>query len=131
MINPFLDINWHPDRRALRKFAVVLLIGLLLSALITVLAGKVPAAEMLLYAALLPLFGITFPLLMRPLYYLWFALGGTIGLVISNTVLIFFYYTLFTFYAGILRFTGKTVKFAEPGWKECQESPAERYFRQY
>jgi len=138
MINPFLEVNWHPGQTALRRFGVTLWLGLaVVESVLLVLAhgyGAVTAvAQTVTMTGLLLLpVGLTFPRLLLPFYYPWFILGCIAGLIISNVLLALFFYSFFTVYALVLRLTGKTAEFLRPGWREHHDvTSPERYFRQY
>ncbi len=138
MINPFLEINWRPGTPELRKFALTLIVCLMAIACGLALAifgygeerlqGYLTASA--IGGAALTL-GLVFPPLLRLLYYPWFALGASIGLVIANVLLMFFYFTFFSLYALGLHFSGRTARFLCSGWRECSEKKPESYFRQY
>ncbi len=112
MINPFTDVNWKPGSAEIRKFGRTLLIGFFCIALLffAIRCFSMPVAE----AVVLPawIFGIgggigvlalLIPPVAKPFYYLWYALSCTVGIAISNTILIVFFYALFTPFVLVLR----------------------------
>ncbi len=111
MINPFSEVNWKPDETEIRKFGKTLIIGFFCIA--TLLCGRtfwVPFYEALKLSLVVlalgagyGLFALLFPRLGRPLYMVWYGISCCIGIVVSNTLLMLFYYVLFSPFVIILR----------------------------
>lgn len=112
MINPFKEINWHPDNSDVRKFGKTLLIGFTVIALLFLCVGlfRLPFEKAVVLPVYLFVIGIaifiiayTVPKAALPFYYLWFGISASIGIVISNLILTVFFYFLFTPFAIIFR----------------------------
>ena len=104
MLNPFKEVNWHPDTAARRTFAKSLVIGFPCLAVVFLLAGfiagkgwNVPFALKL--GGIGAAAGVVFyagPAIARPFYVVWYALACCMGLVIGNVVLGLIFYVLVT-----------------------------------
>lgn len=146
MLNPFKEVNWHPDAAARRTFARSLIIGFPCVALVVLLAGwlagkgwNVPfalklggfgaAAGVLLYAV---------PVIARPFYVVWYALACCVGLVIGNVVLGLIFYLLVTGIGLVKRLGGRQPirktpdRLAKTYWIDAPPAPEpKRYYRQF
>jgi hypothetical protein len=146
MINPFADINWKPDERELRKFGRSLVIGgPILAAVFAGLRLAVPAyagrcgviAAIFAGAALAGCFALALPRWSRPVYLVWYFLAACIGTVISNVLLLAFYYLFFTPFALVMRATGRDALALKRRDRPTlwvphrQPESAARYYRQY
>ncbi len=147
MINPFKEINWNPDSAALKSFGRTILSGcVVIAAILGAWTGwgKALAADTFRLPAILIGIGLVVFILTRipgraalPVYRLWFAVGASIGIVISNLFLIIFYYLFFTPLALALRLAGRDpLKLKKPtrntNWQEHRQiKDLERYFKQY
>ena len=138
MLNPYREINWRPQRDDLRQFAAVVGWGFLLLGLAAALGLVFSAAPAWRNLSRIGFAGgIMFmtlrlvPRLLLPVYYLWFAVGGALGLVVGNLLLTVFYYGLLTPYGLAARTIGRR-KFFRSGWRRYQpEQDLQRYFRPY
>ena len=101
MINPFKDINWQPNIGELRKFGVTLAIGgtivvvlmYLLWATIDQFQNLTGVLAVIFSVVLvLGLLTVSMPKICRPIYYVWYFFGACIGFVVTNTILIVFFY---------------------------------------
>ena len=146
MINTYAEVNWHPGKDEVKKFGTSMLIGLpCLAAVFAVMAyfsetpsytlpGALSVVAPLVYAICLKLFPVG-----RIIYYLVFAISCSIGLVISNLLLIIFYYVVLFPIAVIVRgttgrdpLTLKGSPLAHTNWHEHkQQTDLKRYFKQY
>ena len=104
MLNPFKEVNWHPDTAARRVFAKSLMIGFPCLALLFLVAGRIktgawnPAFSLQL-AAIGAGAGALFwlvPAIAKPFYVVWYALACCIGLVVGNVVFALIFYVLVT-----------------------------------
>lgn len=110
MINPFLQINWKPDNGEIKKFGRTILIGLIIiSFLIGVFSFYRTGVTAWRPALILALIGIIVfilsslaPKAALPLYYIWFLIAASIGIVISNILLTAFYYLFFSPFSVII-----------------------------
>ena len=146
MVNPFKEVNWHPDLAQRRKFALSLLLGFPCLAGLFVLAGFVrghgwhwlvpawiAAGGVLIGGVLLAV-----PQVARPFYVAWYFVGCCIGIVVGNLVLSVLFFTLFAGLGLLMRALGRRPfrKGFEPDaksyWQDA-EAPAdpERYYRQF
>ena len=115
MINPSKEIDWSPDRAALRKFGVSLVIGfpLLAGFLFLVrwgLGGQMPEARSFVILAAVGLaigvLALVLPTLARPFYWLWYGFAACVGIVVSNLILVLVYYLLFAPIGWLRRMAG-------------------------
>lgn len=112
MINPFTQINWKPSDREIRKFGLTLFIGFMVIAILIAGvsicgSGTFPSRPVLIliFAGIIVfLLTLSLPKLALPLYYLWFFLSACIGIVVSNLILMLFYYLLFSPFSITVRY---------------------------
>jgi hypothetical protein len=140
-----IDLDWNPEPRKLRQFAVASLVGFpMLGYLATRLlpATVLPsAAGVLLVAALtgavVCVTGLLHAPAVRPVYAVMLALALPIGLVLGFVLVPVIYFGVFTPVAMILRMAGADPmqrRFLPAGtyWTKRKPSPpAASYFRQY
>ncbi len=146
MINPFKDVDWHPDVRAKRKFATSLILGFPVLALVLILVGRLGTGhwhvEKPLWIAGIGMgLGVVFwviPAIAHPFYVVWYALACTIGLFLSNTILIAFYLIVVSVTGLIMRSLGRSPlskgfnRSADSYWKDLEPiSDVRRYYRQF
>jgi hypothetical protein len=147
MVNPFKDVNWKPGTAERRKFAVSLLIGFPCLALALLLIGWVkkgawnanvtPALYLAGGGVLVGGFFWLLPSLARPFYVAWYFLACCIGIVMSNLMLMGFYYLVLTPFGLCKRLVHPSIakKFDRQTatyWRDAppQSDPA-RYFKQF
>ncbi len=146
MLNPFTQVNWSPDRREKRRFGLSLLIGfpifaLALFALRWLFADSARLEPFLWLAGVGSSVGLLLyllPAIAKPFYVVWYALGCSLGFVISNVLMAVFYYVAVTGIGLVLRLTGRDSMHRSPAaeeesyWQDVKavEDPA-RYFKQY
>lgn len=146
MINPFKEVNWNPDIKGRRRFAVSLIIGFPIIASIWLLVGKLTTGSW----ALEPAFWVggvgatvgvvlqAIPAIAKPFYLAWYGIACSIGMVISNVLLVSFYLVVVTSF-GILRRTFGSQPVRKAFTKECatywldaeKVSDPKRYYRQF
>jgi len=146
MVNPFTEVNWRPDRAGLRAFGRSLVIGFPIVAVVYLVGGRVlagawqPMVPTLLAGsgAGLGLIFVAVPIVARPFYVVWYALACTVGLVVSNTLMVVVYYGVVTPVGLGLRILGRRPLVVAPDrdastyWDPV--APAgdrARYFRQF
>jgi hypothetical protein len=102
-----LDVNWNPDRRELRQFAL-LWVGFfgLVGAYCVWMKDAPTAAAAFWVVAGLGLVGYFLPAVLRPVYILWMALALPIGWTISHLLLLGVYYLVVTPIGLIMRLVG-------------------------
>ncbi len=142
MINPFAEINWNPQQTHLRSFGNTVIVGAFIVAGIFYMLGSLSlaAATGVAAAGVLCLFlSYAVPAAAKPIYYLWFALGATIGIIVSNLVLALFYYLILTPVALAIRMFSRRDPLGlnpnangDSNWRDCQKiNNPKRYFKQY
>ena len=144
MINPFLEINWKPQKTDIKSFGKLFCIGALCLALILFIFFRESSSSQTVsfYAVIcgltIGILSYILPMIVLPFYFLWYVLSASIGIVISNILLTLFYYLIFSPFAVIGRsITGrdplaikKTDK--ESYWiQTVAKDDLKRYFKQY
>mgnify|MGYP000114131844 CR=1 FL=1 len=146
MLNPFKEVDWNPDLPARRKFAVSLIIGFPIVALVVLLIGRVFGDE---WKWVVPLWiascgagtGLVLwaiPQIAKPFYCLWYAFGCSMGIIIGNLLMCAFFYLVITPF-GLARRLSKrpailkgTETGAETYWQDVEAvKDPKRYYRQY
>lgn len=137
-----IEIDWRPDDRKLRQFAVVLLFTL-------GLAGAVAAWKLASVRHVLPItlwalgvglaaIGLAAPKWIRPVYIAWMAAALPLGWVMSHVALVIIYFLVVTPIALVFRLIGRDLmhrrfdRQAESYWiKRGLPGKAAHYFRQF
>lgn len=136
-----ISINWHPTDRELRQFAGIwfplfwAIVGLLIGFragwwnVVLPVWGAVAAASIV---------GLTWPRLMRPVFFAWIVAALPIGWIVSHLLLAAVYYLLITPLGLVMRLIGRDklqMRFdrdAATYWTPRPPPPAKsRYFRQF
>ena len=139
MLNPFKEVNWKPSKVELKKFGISMLIGFsIISGIFYLInsAGKLYLVFLTLGAACF-LGSLVHRLTGLFFYKLIYLLTCTLGLVISNLILIIFYYVLFCGIAITVRlFTGRDpLRLKSPqesNWQNYEKKKdLKRYLKQY
>ena len=147
-----VEINWNPDRRQLRTFAILWLIAFgLLGAYVAwkagALAGRVPIGWRAPWTASLALWllavagsvtGLALPTIIKPVYIAWMVAAFPVGWMVSQVLLALTYFGVFTACALVFRLIGRDPlhrsfdQNARTYWVP-HSSPSEvgRYFRQF
>lgn len=146
MINPFKEINWSPDVKARRQFALSLIIGLPSVAVVMLLIGRLASGE---WKTTVPFYlgsigcalGVVLwlvPQIAKPFYMVWYALAASIGLVMSNLIVALIYLVVVTPVGLLMRLIGRRPLARKPDpsattyWRDAGPEPeARRYYRQY
>lgn len=146
MINPFKEINWQPNIGEVRKFGVTLSIGGAIVTVLMYLLGEMIdrfeslacwLAGIFSVVLVLGLLTVFLPKICRPIYYVWYFFGACIGFVVTNTILVVFFYCCFSVIAVLMRLTGRdpltlTRLKADTYWVPHRQPPSSaRYYRQY
>jgi hypothetical protein len=146
MVNPFTEVNWSPGLAEKRKFALSLVIGFPCLALALLLVKRwtsglwVPAPSVWIgglgsgTGVLLWLL----PALAKPFYIAWYFLACCIGIVVSNVLLIGFFFCVVTPLGLMLRLAGRGSvtksgdRTAASYWRKAKSvSDMRRYYRQF
>jgi Saxitoxin biosynthesis operon protein SxtJ len=145
MINPFAEVNWNPDRRAQKKFAVSLIIGFPVIAVVFSAVAYLKAHSLNHFFLWLGLtgFGVgavlwLLPQMARPFYMAWYFLACCMGFVIGNLLFSLLFYLVFTPLGLLLRLRRqqpieKGFDKARPSYWRDAEKPVDlkRYYRQF
>jgi hypothetical protein len=115
MINPYADVNWHPDRAGLRTFGWSLVIGFPIVAVLWLVGGWIFSNVWYVRTSLgIGLFGAgagllfaAAPPLARPFYLVWYGLACAVGMIVANTLLLIVFYAVFTPIGVIKRNAGQ------------------------
>lgn len=103
MLNPFAEVNWNPDIRERRKFALSLIIGFPCIAIFFAVMTRVASHVWKPFFLWLGLIGCgvgivlwVVPQIARPFYAVWYFLGCCVGIVVGNVLFGIFYFLVFT-----------------------------------
>lgn len=127
------------SRKDLRNFGLVVGCGFFLISLLLLWRGKAPWPWFLGAGIALPLLGLTFPALLKPLQKAWMTLAVLMGWVMTRVILSLLFYLVLTPLGLTARLFGKSfLDHPPPGpsdsyWnlrEESEESP-KRYEKQY
>jgi len=145
MINPFAEVNWNPDARARKKFAVSLIIGF--PAIATLFSAIVflknhSLNHFFIWLGVIGLAaGIFFwllPQIARPFYLVWYFIACCMGFVIGNLLFSLFFYLIFTPIGLLLRLRrdpGLTKGFDKSRksyWRDAEKTvDLKRYYQQF
>jgi hypothetical protein len=138
-MNPYEEINRHPDRRERLKFGLTLLIAFpLLGLLLWLFLGSSARTALVLLGVGVTCLLVSFHAKLGSwLYVLWMGLGITMGLVVSPIVLALAYGILFVPLGIVFKLAGRDPmkrKMAQDGsyWQACQPERGPRsYFKQF
>ncbi len=135
-----VSINWHPSPKEMRKFGLVVIIGLCLIGLVFHLYFDNQGSAVYLYiaAGILGLPGLTGTAVGLPGYWLWMGIAFVMGNIMSRVILTIIYYLLITPMGLVRRLFGNDAlclqkKAVDTYWKDLRPSPkdAKRYERQF
>lgn len=146
MINTFESINWKPEESDLKSFARTLFIGSIIIAILFFLYNysSSPTYKALPIATYIFSFGCIIavlsniaPKVISPVYFIWYVIGAAVGAIISNCLLLLFFYLFFSPFSMVLRFVSKRdplqlKRKTSSNWQDCKEMKDKRqYFKQY
>ena len=137
-----IEIDWRPDDRKLRQFAVVLLFSLGLAGAVAAwkLASVRHPAPITLWVlgVALAAIGLAAPKWIRPIYIVWMAAALPFGWVMSHVALSIIYFLVVTPIGLVFRLIGRDFmhrrfdRAAESYWiKRGLPGKAADYFRQF
>ena len=135
----FAHVNWTPDARELRKFALSMLVGFgIIGAIVAFRHGAIVSSTTALWALGAGLAaGAMIPGVGRYVFLAVYLATGVLGFVISRVLMTVMFYALFTPIALILRLTGKDLLHLRrnPGSTEWiahgVAADRRRYYRQF
>ena len=144
-MNPFAETNWNPDTRARKKFAVSLIIGFPVIAVLLVLVSYFKTHHVGHFPIWLGGIGLAvgiilwlLPQIAKPFYVVWYFLGCCIGIVVGNVLFSLFFYLVFTPLGLLLRLRkNKAInkgfdKSAKTYWRDAEKVvDLKRYYRQF
>jgi hypothetical protein len=145
MLNPFKDVDWHPDRSRRRSFALSLIVGFPCVGLLLLIVGYLRGLGWNVDAALGVggggmLAGLVFlalPSIVKPFYVTWYFLACCIGFVVGNVLMALVYYIVVTG-TGLVRRAGRPSRrwtldrSAKTYWNSAGPAPEPRqYYRQF
>lgn len=146
MLNPFDEINWHPDVKERRKFAASLIVGFPCLAAVLIVAERIHGAKgSLVFPLTMGGTGVAIGLILwlapqiaRPFYVGWYAAAGCAGFVIGNVVLASIYVLMFAPVGLLMRAMGRRAfrkgfdRKAPSYWQNApKRDDPESYFRQF
>ncbi len=146
MINPFREVNWHPNVAERRQFAISLLVGFpILGVVLFVVRGAVshhwnywPSFWMIVVGGGIGGLCWVLPVLALPFYLGWYFVACCIGLVVTNSILAGFYLAVFAPTGFVLRRTHRLQirktfdSEAQTYWQDTEQvSDPSRYYKQY
>ena len=145
-----IQINWNPDTRQLRSFAILWFVffnfaGALVAWRAGLIGGAPPPgaswnapAVLWTLAVLVSGVGLAFPAAIKPVYLLWMGASFPIGWTVSHVLLGATYFGLFTLVAGIFRLIGRDAlsrrldRSAATYWvTRSPHAGVARYFKQF
>ncbi|MEO8497939.1 MAG: SxtJ family membrane protein [Planctomycetota bacterium] len=104
-----VDINWHPSRKELRVFSLLLIgFGAIVAAILyRRLDDPIPSVAVMLVTGAIGLVGLVAPLLVRPVYIVWMGLAFPIGWTVSHVMMLAVYYFVLTPIGLAMRLCGR------------------------
>ena len=132
-------VNWHPNQKELRRFAVAMLIGFSVLALLSAWRAKGIAQSAIVLAAIGVSLAIAafIPKLGRAAYLAVYVSSSVVGHVVSSVVLALIFFLVFTPVGLFMRLLGKDpLQQRRPkqqvGWKRVVTVKTEdSYYRQF
>jgi uncharacterized membrane protein len=104
-----VDINWHPSRKELRVFSLLLIgFGAIVAAVLyRRFESSTPSAVALLVTCFIGLVGLVAPVLVRPVYVVWMGLAFPIGWTVSHVMMLAVFYLVLTPIGISMRLCGR------------------------
>jgi len=145
MMNPFAEVNWNPDLRARKKFAVSLIIGFPAIAIVFSLVAFLVKHSWKPFFLWLGVIGFAIgiilwllPQIAKPFYMVWYFIACCMGIVIGNLLFTAFFYLVFTPLGLCLRLRrNKAItkgfdKTRKSYWRDAEKLvDLKRYYRQF
>jgi hypothetical protein len=145
MLNPFAETNWNPDRSARKKFAVSLIIGFPVIAVVFSAIAFLKTHTLNHFFVWLGIIGLAvgivlwlLPQIAKPFYFVWYFLACCMGFVVGNLLFALFFYLIFTPLGLLLRLrknqgiTKGFDKSRKTYWRDAEKAvDLKRYYRQF
>jgi hypothetical protein len=146
MLNPFKEVDWNPDKAQKRKFAISLIVGFPVLALLLLLFQYLRGLPLDSWSALRlagsgAAAGVVFlavPSIVRPFYVAWYFVACCIGLVVGNVLMALVFYLFVAGLGLLMRAAGRRAmrkgidKTASTYWLQAAPAPdPKRYYRQF
>jgi hypothetical protein len=146
MVNPFKEVDWHPNVSARRRFAMSLMVGFPCVALgfwmiLGVKTGGWDTAmpvKIGFYGASAGIVFYLVPIVAKPFYLVWYAIACCIGLVVGNLLLALVFYVFVTGIGVVMRLIGRDPmnrrldRSAASYWRDVhQPADSRRYYSQF
>jgi hypothetical protein len=145
MMNPFAEVDWNPDVRARKKFAVSLIVGFPVIAVLFGVVTRLVKHSWHPFFLWLGIIGLAvgivlwlLPQIAKPFYMVWYFIACCMGIVIGNVLFALFFYLVFTPLGLCLRLrqnqpiTKGFDKSRKSYWRDAEKSvDSERYYRQF
>ena len=132
-----VTISWHPDAKALRKFGVVVLVGLCLIGLLFQFGLLKTDVALGIYIAggVLGLPALTGTVIALPGYWLWMGIAFVMGNIMGRVLLTLFYYGMMTPMGLLRRMAKDRLQLRARGqstyWRDLPSDDPTRYERQF
>jgi hypothetical protein len=137
-LQAFQHVNWNPDRKELRSFAVAMLVGFAILGLIAAAKarGFGTPTFVLWTAGIVLAMASQVPGMGRGAYRAVYVPSSLIGFVVSQVLLTLIFVVVFIPIGFVLRLTGKDPLYLRPGkrlhwFKHAASTERRRYYRQY
>jgi len=146
MVNPFKEVNWHPDNAEKRTFGKSLVIGFPILAIVFLLVLRVKTGawetgfplKLAGYGAAVGVLFMLIPQIATPVYVVWYSLACCIGLVVGNILLGMVFYIMVGGVGLFMRMIGRDTmhkkldRDAKTYWQDAkQPTGPKRYFNQF
>ena|SRR5438093_8639575 len=145
MVNPFKEVNWNPGLAEKRKFAMSLMIGFPCLAVLALVAARIAKHSWDFKSAFWlggvgVIMGVLFwaiPVVVKPFYIAWYCIACSIGVVVSNLLLISFFLLVITPAGIAMRLAGRRPlkrlrRNTSTYWDDAEQiSNVQRYYRQF
>ena len=144
MVNPFAEIDWNPHSPAVKAFGrIVMIVSVIVAPGAFGLYQWLDKGFFLFISRLFSVFlclGITSffaPAIGKYIYKVWYFLSACIGLVVTNVLLLLFFYGFFTPIALFMRYVVRRdpLTLKQPSattWSDhAVPASISRYYRQY
>lgn len=137
-LQAFQHVNWDPDAKELRSFAVAMLVGFALLGLLAAAKARGFGANSFVLWTVGAILAVAsqVPGMGRWAYLAVYVPSSLMGFVISQVLLTVIFVVVFTPIGLVLRLTGKDPLYLRPGkrlhwFTHAERTERRRYYRQY